>query len=130
MLTADCLLAWFQRLNLPEQARSTISHIRSAGPARRVGGGKSNVPGRYPSRKMGVTIQFESHRVELPAIYEMEHDSSVLEYYDQPPSISLAYASANERRLSVLHTPDFFVIRADAAGWAECKTEQELEELA
>jgi hypothetical protein len=33
MLTADCILAWFQRLNLPEQARSTISHIRSAGPA-------------------------------------------------------------------------------------------------
>ena len=30
MLTADCLLAWFQRLNLPEQGRSTISHIRSA----------------------------------------------------------------------------------------------------
>lgn len=53
MLTADCLLAWFQPLNLPEQARSTIRHIRSAGPARRVGGGKSNVPGRYPSRKMG-----------------------------------------------------------------------------
>ena len=68
MLTADCLLAWFQRLNLPEQGRSTISHIRSAGPARRVGGGKSNVPGRYPSRKMGVSIQFESHRVELAGI--------------------------------------------------------------
>ena len=70
MLTADCLLAWFQRLNLPEQGRSTISHIRSAGPARRVGGGKLNVVGRYPSRKMGVSIQFESHRVELAGIYE------------------------------------------------------------
>jgi hypothetical protein len=26
---------------------------------------------------MGVTIQFESHRVELPAIREMEHDARV-----------------------------------------------------
>jgi putative transposase len=34
---------------------------------------------------MGVTIQFESHRHELAAIFELEHDSSVIEYYDQPP---------------------------------------------
>jgi hypothetical protein len=34
-----------------------------------------------------VTIQFESHRVELPAIFELEYDDSVLEYYDQAPSI-------------------------------------------
>jgi hypothetical protein len=33
---------------------------------------------------MGVTIQFESHRVELPFVYEAEHDPQVLEYYDQP----------------------------------------------
>jgi hypothetical protein len=56
---------------------------------------------------MGVTIQFESHRVELAFIYQLEHDSSVLEYYDQPPSIPLAYDASNGRRLSVLHTPDF-----------------------
>ena len=31
---------------------------------------------------MGFTIQFESHRVELPLVYEMEHDPGVLEYYD------------------------------------------------
>src|SRR5438477_2578290 len=129
MLTADCLLAWFQRLNLPEQARSTISHIRSAGPARRVGGGKSNVPGRYPSRKMGVSIQFESHRVELAAIYEMEHDPFTLEFYDQPPPIMLDYNSANGRRMAVRHTPDFFVLRQDRAGWEEWKTEEDLHEL-
>ncbi len=32
--------------------------------------------GCYPRRKMGMTIQFESHRVELAGIYEMEHDDS------------------------------------------------------
>ena len=79
---------------------------------------------------MGVTIQFESHRVELPFVYEMEHDPAVLEYYDQPPSIPLAYPTASGRRLSVMHTPDYFVLRHDSAGWVECKTEGDLEKLA
>ncbi len=130
MLSEADFSAWCGRLRLSATCCEIVSDVRSRPPTRRVGGGRSNVSGRYPSRKMGVTIQFESHRVELPAIYEMEHDPSVLEYYDQPPSISLACASANERRLSVLHTPDFFAIRADAAGWEECKTEQDLEKLA
>jgi transposase InsO family protein len=79
---------------------------------------------------MGFTIQFESHRVELPFVYEMEHSSSVLEYYDQPPPIPLVYQAANGRRLSVVHTPDYFVLRQDSAGWVECKTAEELERLA
>jgi hypothetical protein len=79
---------------------------------------------------MGVTIQFESHRVELPAIFELEHDSSVLEYYDQAPSIKLDYRSADGKRLGVMHTLDFFVVREKAAGWEECKTEDELNRLA
>src|SRR6266566_8320614 len=97
MLSSDGLLSWFQRLHTPEQTRPTIDHIRSSGPSRRVGGGRSNVSGRYPSKKMGVTIQFKSHRVELAGIYEMEHDAGVLEYFDQPPPIKLDYESANGR---------------------------------
>jgi len=31
-------------------------------------------------RKIGVTIQFESHRVELAAIYAMEHDPLTLQF--------------------------------------------------
>ncbi|MGA7255580.1 MAG: Tn7 transposase TnsA N-terminal domain-containing protein, partial [Terracidiphilus sp.] len=77
-----------------------------------------------------MTIQFESHRVELAAIYEMEHDAHVREYFDQPPSIKLLYDSANNRGMGVLHTPDFFVIRDDAVGWEEWKTEEELNRLA
>ena len=82
--------------------------------------------GRYPSKKMGVTIQFESHRVELARIYELEHDSGVLEYWDQPPSFKLEYKSAQGKRVVAVHTSDYFVIRADSAGWEECKTEDEL----
>ncbi|MCI0621125.1 MAG: Tn7 transposase TnsA N-terminal domain-containing protein [Acidobacteria bacterium] len=116
MLAPSGLLSWCQRLGIPEQTRTIISHIRSSAPLRRVGGGKSNVSGRYPSRKMGVTIQFESHRVELAGIYEMEHDAAVFEYFDQPPPIKLNYESPGGKPMGVLHTPDFFVIRDGEAG--------------
>jgi hypothetical protein len=79
---------------------------------------------------MGVTIQFESHRVELPFIYELEHNSKVFEYYDQPPSIPLVYRAVNGRRLSVMHTPDYFVLREGSASWIECKAEEDLDALA
>ena len=126
MLTDVDLLAWYTKLGLAESARVVIDHIRSSDPARRVGGGRRNVSGLYPSKKMGVTIQFESHRVELAAVYELEHDDDVLEYFDQPPSFKLEYDSADGRHMGVLHTADYFVIRTDCAGWEECKTEDEL----
>jgi len=130
MLAERDYAAWAKRTGLSQLAQAAIAHIRNCEPTRRVGGGRANVTGRYPSRKMGVTIQFESHRVELPAIIELEHDETVLEYFDQAPAIKLDYRSADGRQLSVLHTPDFFVIRADSAGWEECKTKVELQRLA
>src|SRR5215467_2410457 len=126
MLTEQDFAAWVARTRLSEGAQAAIAHIRSSGPSRRVGGARSNVSGRYPSRKMGVTIQFESHRVELPFVYELERDATVLEYYDQPPSIPLSYTAANGRSLSVMHTPDYFVVRQGSAGWEECKTSEDL----
>jgi putative transposase len=129
MLSPHELLLWFEKAGASEQARTIINEIRSSAPSRRVGGGSSNVRGRYPSRKMGITIQFESHRVELAAVYEMENDSGVLEYFDQPPAIKLAYESPGGKRMGVLHTPDFFVIRETEAGWEEWKTEESLRRL-
>ena len=121
---------WCRRLGLSESTRRHIEQIRSSPPSRQVRSGTKNVSGRYPSKKMGVTIQFESHRVELAAIHEMEHDDDVLEYYDQPLPIKLNYVARNERQIGVLHIPDFFVIRHDSAGWEEWKREDELSKLA
>jgi putative transposase len=123
------VLAWFERNGLSKEARTTIERIRASDPARRFGGGRRNVSGRYPSKKMGVTIQFESHRVELAAVYELEHDPEVLEYFDQPPTIKLDYESVAGQRMGVLHTADYFVIRKESAGWEECKTEEDLIQL-
>ena len=119
MLSSEDLRMWYRRLGLSQAARGVIDQIRFAPPSRRVGGGHQNVSGWYPSRKMGVTIQFESHRVELAGIYEMEHDAGCLEYYDQPPPLKLTYKSAKGTRLAVIHTPDFFVLRRAEAGWEE-----------
>jgi putative transposase len=77
--------SWCQKLFLSPEAVNLIETIRTAPPSRRVRGRAGNVSGTYPSKKMGLTIQFESHKVELWAIYQMEHDSEVQEFYDQPP---------------------------------------------
>lgn len=115
-LTSDELNDWCKRQNLSKQAREVIERIRSSEPSRRVGGGRNNVSGCYPSKKMGVTIQFESHKVELPFIYQLEHDENVLEFYDQPPQIKLNYQSESGRDIAFFYTPDFFVIKTDERG--------------
>lgn len=129
MFEKDEFPHWCQRINLSEEARNVIGIVRSSDPARRVQSGTRNVSGSYPSKKMKVTIQFESHRVELADVYEMEYDDDVIEYYDQPPTFKLEYFSTNGRRQVVMHTPDYFAIRKNTAGWDECKTEEQLEEL-
>jgi len=124
--------AWCKKNGLSAPAIEIVKRIRENEPSRNVKGGRYNVIGKYPSLKMGRTIQFESHRCELPAIYQMEYlDDSVLEFYDQPGPIKLLYkAGKNERLVAPFHTPDFFVIRKDSAGWEEWKTEEQLIELA
>ena len=109
--TRGDFLGWCRRLALAETTQSAIAEVRSRNPTRRVGGGRDNVSGRYPSRKMGLTIQFESHRVELPLVYEMEHDPDVL--LDGATVPRLENLPAN---LPVLECSRFEPIRSVGAG--------------
>ena len=77
MLTQNEFELWCERLKFSPETRVLVAGIRAAGPSRRVKGAAGNVSGRYPSRKMGCTIQFESHRNELAAILEFEHSRCV-----------------------------------------------------
>jgi putative transposase len=129
MLSAHELARLCERLGLSGEARAIVETIRSSPPTRRVRSAAGNVSVRYPSRKMGVTIQAESHRVELAGVYEYEHDQKVLEFYDQPPAIKLIYQAKNGQQVGVWHTPDYFVLRADGIGWEEWKTDAGLERL-
>lgn len=116
---------WAERLELTEEAKQEIQRVRQSPPARRLGAGKQNVSGRYSSKKMGVTIQFESHKVELPTIYMMEFNDDVLEYYDQPPKVRIYYEK-NNKLVAYWKTADFFVIEKNKAYWLECKREEKL----
>lgn len=118
-----------QRPHLSEQARKVVKTICFSEPSRLVRGGRKNVCGQFPSQKMGVTIQFESHKVELPYIYMLEQDDTVIWYFDQPPQIKLNYQADNGREIGFWYTPDLFVMKSDSAGWVECKTQEELERL-
>ncbi len=130
MLTVYELDALCECLGLSREARGVIETIRSSPPMRRVRSAAGNVSVRYPSRKMGVTIQAESHRVELAGLYEYEHDAQVLEFFEKPPAVKLIYHAANGRPVSVWHTPDYFVLRSGVIRWEEWKTEAGLERLA
>ena len=107
-----------------------IHQIRTGPPARAVAGGAGNVTGRYPSRKMGRTVQYESRTVELAFIIACETDQDVREYYDQPVPLSLSYSSLKGRRVVTTHVPDFFVLSASFVGFVECKPAEKLPELA
>src|SRR5215471_21035875 len=100
MLDAHQFGDWCRQLGLSSQTERMIQQIRASPPARHVRSGRGNVSGRYPSRKMGVTIQFESHRNELAAIYELEHDPVVIEFYDQPQAIKLNWETKAGRHVS------------------------------
>jgi putative transposase len=115
---------------VPDEGRRLIRTIRTSEPSRRTRSGPKNVACRYPSKKMGVTIQAESHTNELAALYEWDHDEATKEFYDQPPSIKLSYRAKNGRMVYPLHTPDYFVISQQWIGWVECKTEEQLLKLA
>ena len=107
-----------------------VHQIRTGAPARTVAGVGGNVTGRYPSRKMGCTIQYESRTVELAFVLACETDPDVREYYDQPARLTLSYPSANGRRIVTGDAPDFFILSASFAGFVECKPAEKLPELA
>lgn len=130
MMTNEEAFDWYRLLGLSTESVQFIERIRHSDPSRRVRSTTRNVSGRYPSRKMGVTIQFESHHLELAGVIEMEYDTTVLEFYDQPGAIKLTYPDRSGRNLGVLHTPDYFVMRSDSVGWEEWKQEEELVRLA
>lgn len=131
MLTETQLDEYVRREDLSLAAIKVVKRIRASDPSRRVRSGKKNVSCRYPSKKMGVIIQAESHTNELGAVYEWDHDDISREFYDQPGRIRLTYLRAdNKGKVVVDHTPDFFKLDVGYTGWVECKTEQDLQRLA
>jgi putative transposase len=129
MLTNEEFHAWCKTNAISPVTEAYIQRIRASQPVRKVRSGGSSITGRYPSVKMGHTIQFESF-VELGAIYLMERDNEVLEFYDQPTRLQLHYHAKSGRLTTQWHTPDFLVVRRNAIGFDEWKAETALAPLA
>ena len=129
-LTDEEFHAWCQRNQIEPETATYIQRLRTASPERKVRGRASNVSGRYPSVKMGFSIQFESQHVELWGCHTMERDDDVLEYYDQPTRIQLHYRARSGRKTSPWHTPDFLVVRRQGAVFEEWKHPSSLDTLA
>ena len=122
MMTEQAFDEWATRLAFTEEARAFIQEIRHSSPSRLVQGRGGNVIVRYPSRKMGCTIQGESVRGEWAAVLDLEYDPDVLEYYDQPCPLRLRFPTkAGPLGRLVRHVPDLFVLRTGCAGFEECK---------
>lgn len=121
---------WVIEHKIAQNAVNIIRQVRDNDPSRRVGGGRSNVAGRYPSEKMVWMTQSESHRVEFPFVVFFENDDAILEFFDQPVAVKMIYNNSKGRHLGVMSTPDYFTINKNGtAGWEECKTEDDLVKL-
>ncbi len=96
-MTAEAFHTWSQHLQLSTETEALIASIRSSRSIRHVSGRSGYITGRYPRPNMGVSIQFESDRVESWALYTLERDDDVLKYYEQSSRIPLSYQQ--ERRL-------------------------------
>ncbi|WP_190985256.1 DDE-type integrase/transposase/recombinase [Coleofasciculus sp. FACHB-SPT36] len=130
MLSDGEFQAWCDRLQLSQQQRDWVNQIRTSPPVRKVKGSSRNVHGPYASKKMGRTIQFESHTVELPALIQFyENDDSVLEYWDQPIKFTIKCSPQGKQATTISHYPDFFVMRKNQCGFEEWKTEKKLSKL-
>jgi transposase InsO family protein len=133
MMKDNELELWKMQLGLSKVASDLIDSIRRSEPVRSVGGSERNVTGRYPSRKMGKTIQFESHSCELPFILLCEFPKGVddiREYWDQPIKFQVTYKSKSGRTIRTCIIPDFFVMSDGTAEFVECKPEEVLIKLA
>lgn len=127
-MTDKEFLDWCDRLTLPDKGLKLVQAIRSSEPSRQVEHRSRAITERRSSRKMGRIITFDGCcRIDLEAAFE--NNSDVLEYYTRPLAIYLDYQNKAGRRVYHPYTPDFFVIRREAAGWEEFKTEVELLKL-
>jgi len=122
---------WCRNNNLPDAGRQFLAHVRASEPARRVRAGAGNVISQYPSKKMGFTLQAESHRNELIWLRRWDlNENDVLEIWDQPATIKLSCQAKSGRPVAVRHTPDYLLLRTTYAELIECKPEERLWQLA
>lgn len=110
------------RLATQGASAECIAYVREAmdGPSRNTASGPRHMSGRFPSRKVGVSLGFESLTLESSAARRMEHDDKVWLFLDQAPKLKLTY-KINGRNRGYYVTPDLIAARDDGVVLVECK---------
>src|SRR5258708_10894873 len=122
---------WCRARALAPSTCDYLSRLRGSQPVRHVTSRANNVSGTYPSRKMGVTIQFERQNPELWAIVVMDRDESVLEFFEQLDTFKIRYLDKSGKKMQGhYYTPDFLVLRNDSVCFEEWKRDSDLKRLA
>jgi len=93
------------------------------------GGGFAAVSGAYPSRKVGLSIPFESRSAELAFAVHMEFDNDVLAYFNQLPRIDVHRTRNGGVRYLTGYVADFLVISSSLIRIVQVKTDKELQRL-
>ncbi len=129
MLSDDEIETYFSKHKLTQPAREYINLARQS-PSRVVGRhARRNVTTAYVSKKLGLSIQTESRTAEKIYVLELEYSRSVLEYWDQPPPVTISRTFKNDSQRSGSYTPDFVILTTDGPSVIEVKTEEQLQEL-
>lgn len=106
-----------------------IDEARASDPARPVGiNARTNIVAADASMKMNMTIAAESHAERSYAL-QLEYDSAVFEYWDQPPKIEIRRFNKRGARRRTEYTADFLVLRSSGPEVIEVKTLDDAEKL-
>jgi putative transposase len=121
--TKEAACQTIRRLELPKLGSEYALEAVTAGPSRSVfSPNRRSVVGRFFSRKMQETRQYESSTVEKRLLIFLEADPNVIYYVTQPPAVHLTKLDKRNRRITTQYTPDALAIRADRITLYEGKT--------
>jgi len=118
----------YERQGITDAGRKLVEHIRHSEPERRVAGGGS-VSGVIPIDTMHVGIQYESRTNERRFTLRWRFDPTVIEFWDQPTTLNLAYHNKAGRKIHSSHIPDYLRISELSIDFFECKPAAKLAEL-
>lgn len=118
--------AHYAALNITPAGVAIAEICRNGLPVRTPWSGAQTSSGGFASKKMGLTLGFESRTLERAYFRLVENDDDVFEFYEQAYQLRLKVIRKDGRACSYTHVPDLFMIRRDWIGFVEIKDTEKL----
>jgi putative transposase len=131
MLTEQQLVEQFDRLQIPDEGRKRIRHIRDNPPSATSSTSKKAGKTRYTSLKMPFVVEAAADSTEWAAMVHWDHDNETDEFYPQPEPLKITHkVGTSDATTTHLTRTDYLRVTKTAFIFTECKTEDELDKLA